>query len=193
MTTVLPHVRVLAAHIRALDDDYLNDLLVELPREQFGGLLEHAFAAPDVPVPTRYYPAQPLAGEASRWTVEARRPLHRPGMHTPAPMWTELGVVAQEQIAGPRGGMRTVWLATTYQGQPIRSEGGRGWPSRTRAIAALLWNCPASGARCQTLAAHVRTLGDDALGDLLAELPPRRFAALLLAALAAAKDGGVAA
>ena len=38
--------------------------------------------------------------------------------------------------------------------------------------------------RYRQLAAHVRRLGDDDLNDLLVELPPARFAALLDAALA---------
>jgi hypothetical protein len=38
--------------------------------------------------------------------------------------------------------------------------------------------------RCRLLAAHVRQLDDDDLNDLLVELPPARFAALLEAALA---------
>jgi hypothetical protein len=186
-------LNVLAAHVRDLDDDHLNDVLVELPREEFSELLDAAFAAPEMGVPVRYHPARPRAGEATRWTVEAHRPLHRPGIHAPTPAWTLLGAVTQQPAAGPRGGTLMVWHTTTRDGQPISDRDGGGWPTRTRAVAALLWHCPASGARCQALATHVRTLTDDALGDLLAELPPRRFAALLLAALATAKDGGVAA
>jgi hypothetical protein len=86
-----------------------------------------------------------------------------------------------------------VWHARTYRGEPVGERDGCGWPTRIRATAALLWHCPASGARCAALAAHVRALGDDALTDLLADLPPRRFAALLLAALDVTAEGGVAA
>jgi hypothetical protein len=187
-------LNVLAAHVRDLDDGHLNDLLVELPRERFSELLDAAFATPQVDVPVRYHPARPHTGEATRWTVEAHRLLNQPGMlHAPMPAWTLLGAVTQRPAAGPRGGTRPVWHATTRDGQPISDPDGGGWPTRTRAVAALLWHCPASGARCQALAAHVRTLADDALNDLLAELPPRRFAALLLAALDTARDGGVAA
>lgn len=183
----------LAVHIRALDDDHLNDLLVELPPARFAGLLDGAFAAPEVGVPVRYHTARPRAGEASRWTVEAHWLEHWPGMRAPMPTWTMLGAVTQERPAGPRGGTPVAWHARTYRGEPVGDPSGRGWPTRIRATAALLWNCPASGARCAALAAHVRALGDDALNDLLADLPPRRFAALLLAALDVTAEGGVAA
>ncbi len=183
----------LAVHVRALDDDRLNDLLVELPPARFAGLLEAAFAAPEVGVPVRYHAALPRAGEASRWTVEAHRLEHWPGMRTPMLAWTVLGAVTQERSAGPRGGWPVAWHARTYRGEPVGDPSGRGWPTRIRATAALLWHCPAAGARCTALAAHVRALGDDAINDLLADLPPRRFAALLLAALDATAEGGVAA
>ena len=75
----------LAVHIRALDDDHLNDLLVELPPARFAGLLEAAFAAPEGGVPIRYHAARPRAGEASRWTVEAHRLERWPGMRTAVP------------------------------------------------------------------------------------------------------------
>src|SRR6266511_2515841 len=78
-------------------------------------------------------------------------------------------------------------------GEPLCDVDGRGWPTRIRATAALLWHCPASGARCAALAAHVRALCDDALKDLLADLPPHRFTELLLAALDVTAEGGVAA
>jgi hypothetical protein len=183
----------LAVHVRALDDDHLNDLLVELPPARFARLLDEAFAAPEVGVPVRYHAAQPRPGEASRWTVEAYRLEHWPGTRAPLPAWTVLGAVAQERPAGPRGGRPVAWHARTYRGEPIGDASGRGWPTRMRATAALLWHCPASGARCAALAAHVRALGDDRLNDLLADLPPRRFAALLTAALHTAAEGGVAA
>jgi hypothetical protein len=51
---------------------------------------------------------------------------------------------------------------------------------------------PASGARALALAAHVRALGDDDLGDVLVSLPCERFDALLEAAFAES-EGGVAA
>jgi len=188
-----PAARRVTPFVRSLPDHELNDLLVELPRARFAGLLEAAFAAPQVGVPVRYHPARPRPGEATRWTVEAHRLLRPPDMHAPVPAWSVLGSVTQQPTAGPRGGTPTVWHASTYQGEPVGDPGGRGWPTRTRAVAALLWHCPASGARCAALAAHVRALGDDAINDLLVELPPRRFAALLLAALDQAGQGGVAA
>jgi hypothetical protein len=182
----------LATYVRALDDDQLNDLLVELPPERFAALLEDAFAAPQVAIAVRYHPARPRAGEASRWTVEAHQ-LHGSELHAQVPAWTVLGAVTRQQTAGPRGGRPMAWHARSYRDEPVGAPGGRGWPTRDRAAAALLWHCPASGARCAALAGHVRALGDDALGDLLADLPPRRFAALLLAALDLAGEEGVAA
>jgi hypothetical protein len=134
--------------------------------------------------------ARPRAGEASRWTVEAHQPERGPGASAP---WAVLGAVTQERPAGPRGGRPVVWHARTYRGEPVGDPSGRGWPTRIRATAALLWHCPVSGARCAALAAHVRALGDDALNDLLADLRPRRFAGLLLAALDVTAEGGVAA
>jgi hypothetical protein len=183
MNTVL---RRAAALVRCLSEHDLNDLLVELPPARFAALLEAAFATPEVGVPVRYHPARPRGGEASRWTVEACQQKQQPA-------WAVLGVVAQERPAGPRGGTPVVWHARTYQGEPVCDGDGRGWPTRSRATAALLWHCPASGARCAALAAHVRALGDDALNDLLTDLPPRRFTALLLAALDVTAKGGVAA
>ena len=182
----------LAAYVRALGDDHLNDLLVELPPERFERLLEDAFAAPQLAIPVRYHPARPRAGEASRWTVEAHR-LQPPDLHAQLRAWTVLGAVTRQQTAGPRGGRPVIWHARSYRDEPVGDPGGRGWPTRDRAAAALLWHCPASGARCAALAGHVRALDDDALGDLLADLPPRRFAALLLAALDLPGKGGVAA
>jgi len=189
MNTML---RRAAAFLRCLSDHDLNDLLVELPPARFAALLDAAFAAPQVGVPVRYHPAQPSVRETSRWTVEAR-PEQRAGGHPPVSAWAVLGAVAQERPAGPRGGRPAVWHARTSRGEPVGDVDGRGWPTRIRATAALLWHSPASGARCAALAAHVRALCDDHLNDLLADLPPRRFAALLLAALDVTAEGGMAA
>jgi hypothetical protein len=183
----------IAAFVRGLCDDHLNDLLVELPRERFGWLVEDALATPEVGVPVRYHPTQPRAGEATRWTIEARHVLHPPDGRALMSAWTALGTVTQQQATGPRGGRPVVWHARTARGEPVTDSAGRGWPTRKRAVIALLWQCPASGARCAALAAHVRALCDDHLNDLLADLPPRRFAALLLASLDATAEGGVAA
>jgi hypothetical protein len=182
-----------AFFVRGLCDDHLNDLLVELPRERFGQLVEDALATPEVGVPVRYHSTSPRPGEATRWTIKARRLLHPPDGHGLVPAWTALGAVAQQQATGPRGGRPVAWHASTSRGESVADPAGRGWPTRKRAVAALLWHCPASGARCAVLAAHVRALCDDHLNDLLADLPPRRFAALLLAALDVADEGGVAA
>jgi hypothetical protein len=179
----------LAVHTRALDDYQLNDLLVELPPARFATLLEAAFTAPEVGVPVRYHPARPWPGEVTRWTVEARQSKDQ---RVPVLAWAVLGAVAQQRTTGPRGGTSVAWHAKTYRGEPVGDPAGRGWPTRIRATAALLWHSPASGARCTVLAAHVRALCDDVLNDLLVELPPRRFAALLLAALRM-QEGGAAA
>jgi len=144
-------------------------------------------------VPVRYHPARPRSGEATRWTVEARRLPHPPDLDAHLPAWTVLGAVTRQQLAGPRGGRPVAWHAKSFRGEPVGDPGGRGWPTRDRAAAALLWHCPASGARCAALAGHVRAFGDDVLGDLLVELPPQRFAELLLAALNLTSEGGVAA
>ena len=96
--------RQVAAFARSMGDHDLNDLLVDLPPARFAGLLEAAFAAPQVGVPVRYHPARPRAGEASRWTVEANRLEHAPGVRAPVPAWTVLGAVTQQQTTGPRGG-----------------------------------------------------------------------------------------
>jgi hypothetical protein len=183
MNTVL---RRAAAFVRCLSEHDLNDLLVELPPARFAALLEAAFAAPEVGVPVRYHPARPHCAEATRWTVEAHRLEHQS-------TWAVLGAVAQQRPAGPRGGRPVAWHAVTYRNEPAGDPERRGWPTRSRAAAALLWHSPASGARCAALAAHVHGLCDDALGELLAELPPQRFAALLLAALDVTAEGGVAA
>lgn len=183
----------LATYARALGDDQLNDLLVELPPERFERLLADAFAAPHVGIPVRYHPAQPRRGETSRWTVETHRLLHPPDLRAQVPAWMVLGAVTRQQTVGARGGTAVAWHARNFRDEPVGDPGGRGWPTRDRAAAALLWHCPASGARCTALATHARALGDHALGDLLADLPPRRFAALLLAALDLAGKGGVAA
>jgi hypothetical protein len=183
MTALL---RRAAAFVRCQSDHDLNDLLVELPPARFVTLLEAAFATPEVGVPVRYHPARPHCAEATRWTVEAHQPEHQPA-------WTVLGAVAQQRPTGPRGGQPVAWHALTYRDEPVGEADRQGWPTRSRATVALLWHSPASGARCAALAAHVRALDDDALGELLAELPPPRFAALLLAALDVTAEGGVAA
>jgi hypothetical protein len=46
---VTTRYRQLAAHIRSLNDDDLNDLLVDLPRHRFTALVKVALAHPVVP------------------------------------------------------------------------------------------------------------------------------------------------
>jgi hypothetical protein len=177
---------VLAAHVRALPDDDLGDLLVELPPERFAALVEVALARPIHPAglvfrfePT---PAAGPAGNTPRWTVVACGPRR------------ELGTVTREQAPSPtRKRPLVVWRAWTRHGEPVTDGTGWAWPRRVDAAAALAWATPASEARYLALAAHVRALGDDDLGDLLVELPRARFDALLEAAFPEATEAGAAA
>jgi hypothetical protein len=109
------------------------------------------------------------AAPADGWTVLAGTP--------PRP----LGTVTRGQPDGHPGG-RTGWRAWTRGGDPVAIGGLCWWRRRSDAAGALAWVTPASGARCLTLAAHVRDLDDVALNDLLVELPADRFDALLDAA-----------
>jgi hypothetical protein len=167
--------RQLAAHVRGLPDDDLNDLLVELPRRRFAALVNTALAHPVVPagLELRLVSAAPADG----WTVLAGEPA-RP-----------LGTVTRGHPDGEPG--RAGWRAWTRHGAPVAIGGLTWWRRRADAAGALAWVTPASGARCLALAAHVRTLGDVELNDLLVELPADRFDALLDAAFPQAR--GVAA
>jgi hypothetical protein len=118
------------------------------------------------------------AAPANGWTVLAGTPPRR------------LGTVTRGYPDGQPGG-RAGWRAWTRVGDPVAIGGLCWWRRRADAAGALAWVTPASGARCLTLAAHVRALGDVALNDLLVELPVHRFDALLDAAFPKAK--GVAA
>jgi hypothetical protein len=168
--------RQLAAHVRTLADDDLNDLLVDLPTHRFAALVTTALAHPVVPagLELRLRSAAPADG----WTVLAGTPAHL------------LGTVTRGHPDGQPGG-RAGWRAWTRGGDPVAIGGLCWWRRRTDAAGALAWVTPASGARCLTLAAHVRALGDLELNDLLVELPTDRFDALLDAAFPLAK--GVAA
>ena len=159
--------RQLAAHARTLPDDDLNDLLVDLPIYRFTSLVDAALAHPIIPagLKLRLRSAAPADG----WTVLAGTP--------PRP----LGTVTRGQPDGHPGG-RTGWRAWTRGGDPVAIGGLCWWRRRSDAAGALAWVTPASGARCLTLAAHVRDLDDVALNDLLVELPADRFDALLDAA-----------
>jgi hypothetical protein len=159
--------RQLAAHVRTLADDDLNDLLVELPTHRFAALVTTALAHPVVPdgLVLRLRSAAPAEG----WTVLAGTPARR------------LGAVTRGHPDGQEGG-RAGWRAWIRGGDPVDIGGLCWWRRRTDAAGALAWVTPASGARCLTLAAHVRALDDLALNDLLVELPAARFDALLDAA-----------
>jgi hypothetical protein len=167
--------RQLAAHVRGLSDDDLNDLLVELPTHRFTKLVDAALAYPVVPAGLRLRLRS--AAPADGWTVLAGSPA-RP-----------LGTVTRGHPDGEPG--RAGWRAWTRHGDPVAIGGLTWWRRRADAAGALAWVIPASGARCLTLAAYVRALRDVALNDLLVELPADRFDALLDAAFPKAK--GVAA
>jgi hypothetical protein len=167
--------RQLAAHLRTLSDDDLNDLLVDLPTHRFTRLVDAALAHPVLPagLKLRLRSAAPADG----CTVMAGTPA-RP-----------LGTVTRGHPDGQPG--RAGWRAWTRGGDLVAIGGLCWWRRRTDAAGALAWVSPASGARCLALAAHVRTLDDLALNDLLVELPVDRFDGLLEAAFPQAK--GVAA
>ncbi len=179
--------RQLAAYVRWLSDHDLNDLLVELPRERFAPLARVALARPCVPdaLALSFHRARPRQGEATRWDVLALRPRRT------------IGAVARQTWTTGDGGEAAGWFAYTRAGASVKPP-GTGWywlgfARRADAAALLAWQSPASGARCLALAAHVRALADDDLGDLLVELPPRRFDALLRAAPGAPVQAGEAA
>ena len=155
--------RQLAAHVRTLDDDDLNDLLVELPTHRFTALVDAALSQPVSPagLGVRLVSAAPAEG----WTVLAGAP--------PRP----IGSVVRSWPEGGSG--RAGWRAWTRHGDPVAIGGLTWWRRRADAAGALAWVTPASGARCLVLAAYVRALGDVALNDLLVELPVNRFDALL--------------
>jgi hypothetical protein len=164
--------RQLAAHLRTLSDDDLNDLLVDLPTHRFTRLVDAALAHPVLPagLQLRLRSAAPADG----WTVLAGTPA-RP-----------LGTVTRGHPDGQPG--RAGWRAWTRGGDPVAIGGLTWWRRRADAAGALAWVTPASGARCLALAAHVRTLDDLALNDLLVELPTDRFDGLLDAAFPQAKE-----
>jgi hypothetical protein len=161
--------RQLAAHVRRLPDDDLNDLLVDLPTDRFVALVDAALSYPVSPAELRMRLVS--AAPAEGWTVLAGKPA-RP-----------IGTVARGWPDGQPG--RSGWRAWTRQGEPVAIGGLCWWRRRTDAVGALAWVTPASGARCLVLAAPVRALDDLELNDLLVELPVDRFAALLDAAFPA--------
>jgi hypothetical protein len=160
----------LAAHVRALPDDDLNDLLVDLPRHRFAELVDVALARPILPAGLR--PRLRSAAPAEGWMVLAGRPARL------------LGRVTRGHPDGQEGG-RTGWRAWPRHGDPVAIGGLAWWRRRADAAGALAWVSPASGARCRALAAFACALDDVALNDLLVELPVERFDALLEAAFPA--------
>jgi hypothetical protein len=153
----------LAAHVRRLPDDHLNDLLVDLPPNRFMALVDAALSHPVNPAGLRVRLVS--AAPAQGWTVLAGQPA-RP-----------LGTVARGWPDGQPG--RSGWRVQTGTGEPVAIGGLTWWRRRADAVGALAWVTPASGARCLVLAAHVRGLDDLELNDLLVELPVDRFDALL--------------
>jgi hypothetical protein len=164
--------RQLAAHVRTLADDDLNDLLVNLPHRRFAALVDAALVHPVIPagLQLRLRSTAPAEG----WTVLAGTPA-RP-----------LGTVTRGHPDGHEGG-RAGWRAWTRGGDPVAIGGLCWWRRRADAAGALAWVTPASGARCLALAGYVRALDDLALNDLLVELPVDRFDALLDAAFPKAR------
>jgi hypothetical protein len=154
----------LAAHVRTLPDDDLNDLLVDLPAHLFASLVDTALAHPILPAGLQLRLAS--AAPAEGWTVLAGTPPRA------------LGTVTRGHPDGQPAG-RAGWRAWTRQGDPVAIGGLCWWRRRADAAGALAWVSPASGARCLVLAAHVRNLDDVQLNDLLVELPADRFDALL--------------
>ena len=155
--------RQLAAHVRRLPDDDLNDLLVDLPTDRFAALVEAALSPPVNPAGLRVRLVS--AAPAEGWTVLAGAP--------PRP----IGSVAWGWPDGGSG--RSGWRARTRQGELVAIGGRTWWRRRADAVGALAWVTPASGVRCRVLAAYVRALDDLELNDLLVELPVDRFDALL--------------
>jgi hypothetical protein len=177
----------LNAYVRCLSDHDLNDLLVELPRERFAALAEVALAHPCVldALALSFQRARPRWGEATRWDVLTGGAGRR------------IGAVVRRTWPGGGGGEAAGWFAYSSSGAVAEPAGAAclwsGFARRADAAAFLAWQSPASGARCLALAAHVRGLADDDLGELLVELPPGRFDALLEAALGAPVRAGEAA
>jgi hypothetical protein len=161
---VTRHVDELARHVRRLGNYELNELLLELAKPSFAGLVEVALAHPVLPVGLvlRFEPTPGVDG----WTVVACAPRRR------------LGTLLREQDLGGRGGYR----AWTRAGDPVQAAGVGWWRRRGDAAAALAWMTPVSGARCLALAAHVRALPDRQLHALLGALPRERFDRLVEAA-----------
>jgi hypothetical protein len=156
----------LAAHARRLGNHDLHELLVQLSKPTFAALVDVALARPALPAGLllRYERTNGVDG----WTVVACAPRRR------------LGTLTRDR--DPNGHM--VWWAWTRAGDPVQVAGVGCWGCRGDAAAALAWATPASEARWLALAAHVRSLGDAELHELLRSLPRAVFDGLLEAAYA---------
>ena len=154
----------LAAHVRRLGNQALNELLVQLAKPAFAALVNVALAGPVLPAGLllRYEAARDVDG----WMVVACAPRRR------------LGTVTRDR--DPDG--QLAWRAWTRAGDPVQIAGIGCWRRRGDAAAALAWITPVSGARWLTLAAHVRGLSDPQLHTLLRALPCEVFDQLLEAA-----------
>ena len=156
----------LAAHIRRLGNQDLNELLVQLAKPTFAALVEVALVRPVLPAGLllRYE----RANGVDSWTVVACAPRRR------------LGTLTRDRDANGH----LVWRARTRAGDPVQVAGVWCWGRRGDAAAALAWVTPASRARWLALAAHVRGLADPELHELLRALPRAVFDGLLEAAFA---------
>jgi hypothetical protein len=156
----------LAAHVRRLGNHDLHELLVQLAKPTFAALVEVALARPVLPAGLllRYERANGVDG----WTVLACAPRRR------------LGAVTRDYDPGGQ----LAWRASTRAGDPVQVAGVGCWDRRGDAGAALAWVTPASRARWLALAAHVRSLADAELHELLRALPCEVFDGLLEAAFA---------
>jgi hypothetical protein len=156
----------LAAHVRRLGNHDLHELLVQLAKPRFAALVEVALARPVLPAGLllRYERASGVGG----WTVVACAPRRR------------LGSVTRDHESGGQ----LAWRAWTRSGDPVHVAGVGCWGRRGDAGAALAWFTPASRARWLALAAHVRSLADAELHELLRGLPREVFDGLLEAAFA---------
>jgi hypothetical protein len=154
----------LAAHVRRLGNQELNELLVQLPKPAFAALVQVALARPVLPAGLllRYEAARGVDG----WMVVACAPRRR------------LGTLTRDH--DPDG--QLAWRAWTRAGDPVQVAGVDCWRRRGDAAAALAWVTPASGARWLVLAARVRGLADAELHELLRALPREVFDRLLVAA-----------
>jgi hypothetical protein len=154
----------LAAHVRRLGNQELNELLVQLAKPSFAALVDVALVRPVLPAGllVRYERANGVDG----WMVVACAPRRR------------LGTLNRDRdLDGQR-----IWRPWTRADDPVQVGGICYWQRRGDAAAALAWVTPASGARCMALAAHVRRLPDPELHVLLRALPCGVFDRLLEAA-----------